>query len=232
MEMVKILAHLALAIVITSYVIKARLLRDRRTVGSLQEEESRSTRPHRHRHQHDQSTFAYRDFTNGDANEDPNAPATTRVIARLRGYDLTPIDSRDGDDDTNRQEEHGSTDHSTRQMEGSGFTDSTNSTNATYMGQSNCTQCMIREEMKRIKIEAIKSQILSKLRLKSIPNVTAWRIPSIPLIQDIMEKYEMQRDAPYLGDSYFGGIGEPDHTDDYHAKTMKVVNFATPGTYC
>ena len=228
--MTKLAAHLTLAIIVVSHLVKGRRLRDRRTIGNLEEEDraltdSSSGRRLRHSSHH-QPGVTFRDFTNGNPSEDHNAPATTRVVARFTGgtFDLSPTEPRGTDDDTSR-EEHGSTDHNTDHVEGSGITDSTNSTtNATSM-YSNCTQCQIRDEMKRLRIEAIKSQILSKLRLTSAPNVTNRRIPSIPLIQRIREQYEMQKDSPHMGDSYFGGGSEP---DDY-AKTMKVVNFATPG---
>ena len=222
MEMTKLAAHLTLAIIVVSHLVKARrLIRDRRTT---EEEETGLNSEHRSRHHHHQAdTITIRDYTNGNPSEDHNALATTRVIARFTG-DLSQTEPRDTNDDTNR-EEQGSTDHNTDHVEGSGITDSTNSTTNTTSEYSNCTQCQIRDEMKRLRIEAIKSQILSKLRLTSAPNVTARRIPSIPLIQRIMEEYEMQKDAPHMGDSYFGGGSEP---DDY-AKTMKVVNFATPG---
>ena len=231
MEMTKLAAHLTLAIIVVSHVVKARRLRDRRTIGNLEEEETDSSSGRRLRHSshHQQGTFTYRDYTNGNPSEDHMAPATTRVIARIDGasFHLSPTEPRGTDDDTNR-EEQGSTDHNDHNIdhvEGSGITDNTNSTTNATSVYSNCTQCQIRDEMKRLRIEAIKSQILSKLRLTSAPNVTARRIPSIPLIQRIMEEYEMQKDAPHMGDSYFGGGSEP---DDY-AKTMKVVNFATPG---
>ena len=230
MEMTKLAAHLTLAIILVSHLVKARRLRDRRTTGNLEEEERALTgmsSGHRLRHgRHQTGTFTIRDYTNGNPSEDHMAPATTRVIARLTGtgFDLSPTEPRDTDGDTSR-EEQGSTDHNTDHVEGSGITDSTNFTTNVTSEYSNCTQCQIRDEMKRLRIEAIKSQILSKLRLTSAPNVTARRIPSIPLIQRIKEQYEMQKDAPHMGDSYFGGGSEP---DDY-AKTMKVVNFATPG---
>ena len=226
--MIKMVAHLTLAIVFMSHLINARLLRERRTVGNVQEEDRTFTESHhRIRHHQGRPLITVRDYTDGNVNEDRMAHATTRVIASLPDLDLNPTEPRDAVVDTNRQDERGLTDQSTVHLLGSGFTDSTNSTNATYFGHSNCTACIIRDEMKRIRIKNIKDEILRKLRLEAPPNITARRIPSIPLIQTIREKYEMQKDAPYsmMADSPYEG-GEP---DDYHARTMKVLNFATPG---
>ena len=217
MEMTKLFAHLTVAFIVASHLVNARRWRDRRTIGNVDDEEvsdiSRPTHRHRHQSRPPQGTFTIRDFTNGNPTEDYMAPATKKVLATLSGVDLSSTD------DSNR-EEQGSSDHTSDRVEGSGITENTNSTINSSSDYSNCTQCYIRDEMKKLRIEAIKSQILSKLRLKEAPNVTARKIPSIPLIQRVVEDIEMQKDAPYMDDSYFSGGGEP---DDFHAKTMKVI---------
>ncbi|XP_013394669.1 growth/differentiation factor 8 [Lingula anatina] len=94
----------------------------------------------------------------------------------------------------------------------------------------NCPHCILREEAKRFRIEAIKNQILSKLRLKAIPNITGLILPKIPPLRSYLDNHPnpnggMLGDDPnILPQEDVSGL----ETDDYHATTVKVFNFAHP----
>jgi hypothetical protein len=84
----------------------------------------------------------------------------------------------------------------------------------------------MREDAKRIRIEVIKQQILHKLRLTAIPNITLANRPRLPPI------------LSHLVDEFGGRTGHAHATaddvtndeanhgdDDYHATTTKVIKF-------
>ena len=89
----------------------------------------------------------------------------------------------------------------------------------------NCSQnCHFSEEMKKLRIEMVKAQILSKLRLKAPPNITAKRLPQIPRLASLLDQFGMQGDAP-------GSKQDQFEADDYHSRTLTVINIATDRKY-
>lgn len=88
---------------------------------------------------------------------------------------------------------------------------------------SNCSRCRMIEETLNMTKEAIKQQILSKLGLRQPPNITGRALPSIPPLNNLLDRYGMQSDAP--GNFKPGPVIEEEE-DDYHAKTEKVISFA------
>ncbi len=96
--------------------------------------------------------------------------------------------------------------------------------NASYPYNCSTSLCVLREEQKEFRIQAVKDQILSKLRLKEPPNVTVNMTKisrDIPLIRNFLEGQEMMADAPY-GPPY-------EEPDPYHARTDKIFKFAKNG---
>lgn len=85
--------------------------------------------------------------------------------------------------------------------------------------QKNCSQCLAREEAKISRIEQIKRDLLEKLGLKQVPNVTRGDLPSIPSgpLDGILKNYGYSSDQPYR---------YPDYDTDFHAKTERIYVFA------
>nr|AZM69106.1 MSTN isoform g [Anas platyrhynchos] len=80
-----------------------------------------------------------------------------------------------------------------------------------------CNACTWRQNTKSSRIEAIKIQILSKLRLEQAPNISRdvikQLLPKAPPLQELIDQYDVQRD-----DSSDGSLED----DDYHATTVFV----------
>ena len=107
----------------------------------------------------------------------------------------------------------------------------------------NCTSrsCRIREEAKRIRLEVIKAQILQKLRLTHVPNITKMDVPRLPTpIEHLIDEYGTDgrlaaaRAADYgsrttssstSDDEGVDDDVEDDEDDDFHATTTKVIKF-------
>ena len=90
----------------------------------------------------------------------------------------------------------------------------------------NCSSCWLREEVKKLRIETIKAQILSKLRLKAPPNITNKSLPRIPSLNRLMQEidhYDMQSDQAHIRN---WRATDSDSGDDFYAKTTKVMNVA------
>ncbi|KAM4626715.1 growth/differentiation factor 8-like isoform 2-T2 [Discoglossus pictus] len=85
-----------------------------------------------------------------------------------------------------------------------------------------CSSCAWREDSKSSRLEAIKLQILSKLRLEQPPNISKDAIkhilPKAPPLQDIIDRYDVQRD-----ESSGGSLED----DDYHATTETIMIMPT-----
>ncbi|XP_073503953.1 growth/differentiation factor 8-like [Phyllobates terribilis] len=84
-----------------------------------------------------------------------------------------------------------------------------------------CTACTWRESTKLSRLEAIKLQILSKLRLEQAPNISKnikHSLPNAPPVQDIIDQYDVQRDS---------GSDGAREDDDYHAITETVIIMPT-----
>lgn len=81
-----------------------------------------------------------------------------------------------------------------------------------------CNACTWRQNTKSSRIEAIKIQILSKLRLETAPNISKDAIrqllPKAPPLRELIDQYDVQRD-----DSSDGSLED----DDYHATTETII---------
>lgn len=88
--------------------------------------------------------------------------------------------------------------------------------------EQDCPVCMWRKHSKEMRLESIKSQILSKLRLKEAPNITRevvnQLLPKAPPLQQILDQHEFQ------GDSFQHNAFVEE--DEYHATTETVISMA------
>ncbi|XP_063788815.1 growth/differentiation factor 8-like [Pseudophryne corroboree] len=85
-----------------------------------------------------------------------------------------------------------------------------------------CSSCTWRQNSKTSRLEAIKAQILSKLRLENAPNISKEGLrnilPKAPPLQDLIDQHDVQRDS--------AGEGSVEE-DDYHATTETVIIMPT-----
>ncbi|NP_001117021.1 growth/differentiation factor 8 precursor [Salmo salar] len=85
-----------------------------------------------------------------------------------------------------------------------------------------CPTCEVRQQIKNMRLHAIKSQILSKLRLKQAPNISRdvvkQLLPKAPPLQQLLDQYDV------LGDDNKDGVMEE---DDEHAITETIMTMAT-----
>ncbi|XP_053327836.1 growth/differentiation factor 8-like [Spea bombifrons] len=85
-----------------------------------------------------------------------------------------------------------------------------------------CSECTWRQNSKPSRLEAIKLQILSKLRMEKPPDISKEAIkqilPRAPPLQDLIDRYDVQRD-----ESSDGSLED----DDYHATTETVIIMPT-----
>nr|AFN84519.1 myostatin [Schizopygopsis pylzovi] len=85
-----------------------------------------------------------------------------------------------------------------------------------------CSTCEFRQHSKLMRLHAIKSQILSKLRLKQAPNISRdvvkQLLPKAPPLQQLLDQYDV------LGDGSKDGAMEE---DDEHATTETIMTMAT-----
>ena len=106
--------------------------------------------------------------------------------------------------------------------------------------QANCSRCMLQEEAKLRRLEAIKSDILTKLGLKQAPNITARSLPNIPPLHQVLENFEKYNSElseskdnlyspPFVMDQYASNE-QLDH-DDYYVNTAKAMSFASKRKY-
>ncbi|KAL8163851.1 UNVERIFIED_CONTAM: Growth/differentiation factor 11 [Gekko kuhli] len=93
---------------------------------------------------------------------------------------------------------------------------------ATEAEEQGCPVCMWRKHSKEMRLESIKSQILSKLRLKEAPNITRevvnQLLPKAPPLQQILDLHDFQGDS-FQHDDYL-------EEDEYHATTETVISMA------
>ena len=83
---------------------------------------------------------------------------------------------------------------------------------------SNCSHCSARQAKRDYRLASIKNEILRKLHLRSPPNITRRQLPDIPPLRDL------------IGDDMVSDSPSNDYSDDdYHATTMKIMLFPTPG---
>lgn len=85
-----------------------------------------------------------------------------------------------------------------------------------------CVTCDVRQQIKTMRLNAIKSQILSKLRMKEAPNISRDTVkqllPKAPPLQQLLDQYDV------LGDDNRDVVTEE---DDQHATTETVMMMAT-----
>lgn len=85
-----------------------------------------------------------------------------------------------------------------------------------------CNACLWRQNTRDSRIEAIKIQILSKLRLETAPNISKDAIrqllPRAPPLRELIDQYDVQRDG-----SSDGALED----DDYHATTETIITMPT-----
>lgn len=85
-----------------------------------------------------------------------------------------------------------------------------------------CPTCEIRQQIKTMRLNAIKSQILSKLRMKQAPNISRDTVkqllPKAPPLLQLLDQYDV------LGDDNKDMIMED---DDEHAITETIMMIAT-----
>lgn len=96
----------------------------------------------------------------------------------------------------------------------------------TLASGSNCSRCSENRERRELRLQSIKSQILSQLGLLEAPNITDRSLPHIPPLDHLLDRYSMQADAPHFvpGPEY----GEE---DDFYISAEKMLSFAhTPPT--
>lgn len=90
-------------------------------------------------------------------------------------------------------------------------------------GARECSACVWREQSKVLRLETIKSQILSKLRLKQAPNISRevvnQLLPKAPPLQQLLDHHDFQGDA--------SSQDEFMEADEYHATTESVITMAS-----
>lgn len=90
-------------------------------------------------------------------------------------------------------------------------------------GARDCSACVWREQSKVLRLETIKSQILSKLRLKQAPNISRevvnQLLPKAPPLQQLLDQHDFQGDASPQDEFV--------EADEYHATTESVITMAS-----
>ncbi|KAK3568714.1 hypothetical protein QTP86_013876 [Hemibagrus guttatus] len=86
--------------------------------------------------------------------------------------------------------------------------------------------CAFRQHSKQLRLQAIKSQILSKLRLKHAPNVSRdvvkQLLPKAPPVQQLLDLYDVLGDDGKPGTA----LQEEEDDDEEHATTETVMSMA------
>jgi len=87
----------------------------------------------------------------------------------------------------------------------------------------NCSaSCTPREALKRMRVETIKLDILKKLRISSLPNMTNQRVPDIPWVRNIIDRNSQQNDSPF---SEVAGRDLDFDFDSEHSTTLRTIIF-------
>lgn len=96
-------------------------------------------------------------------------------------------------------------------------------------GARQCSACAWREQSRALRLETIKSQILSKLRLKHAPNISRavaeQLLPRAPPLQRLLDQHDFQGDAAGTGAAR--ELDEFTEADEYHATTESVIAMAS-----
>lgn len=92
----------------------------------------------------------------------------------------------------------------------------------TSPADTECATCEVRQQIKTMRLNAIKSQILSKLRMREAPNISRdvvqQLLPKAPPLQQLLDQYDV------LGDDNRDVVLEE---DDEHATTETIMIMAT-----
>lgn len=89
----------------------------------------------------------------------------------------------------------------------------------------NCSaSCTPREALKQIRIETTKMDILRKLRITTLPNMTNHRIPNIPFVQNLIERSNQQNDSPYATTDSWSDTNDKELESD-HSTTVRTIIF-------
>lgn len=96
----------------------------------------------------------------------------------------------------------------------------------------NCSaSCTPREALKRIRVETIKLDILKKLRISTMPNMTNQRLPDIAWVRQMVDSSSLQNDSP------FPEVVRRNHDSDdlfafdsEHSTTLRTIIFPNTGT--
>lgn len=94
-------------------------------------------------------------------------------------------------------------------------------------GVRGCPRCEYHEEYKRMRLEAIKAEILSRLNLKEPPKMSNKTLPQNPTISSLIDRfsrYEMPLDEPY---DYNDDSSSWRTQDTYHVKPLEVLLMAS-----
>lgn len=95
----------------------------------------------------------------------------------------------------------------------------------------NCSaSCTPREALKRVRVETIKMDILKKLRISTLPNITNHRVPDIPWVRNLIDRNSQQHDSPFadvVGSNH--DFDEIFASDSEHSTTLRTIIFPTNG---
>jgi hypothetical protein len=81
--------------------------------------------------------------------------------------------------------------------------------------------------LKRMRVETIKLDILKKLRISVLPNVTNQRVPDIPWVRNIIDRNSQQHDSPFSADVVHRDrdLDETFAFDSEHSTTLRTIIF-------
>lgn len=97
------------------------------------------------------------------------------------------------------------------------------------LAEQNCSHCGLRQAKRSYRVEAVKADILWKLRMNVPPNVTGRSLPDIPQIRRIIESHSHPSPGPDCSTHPTTTTSAEDY-DDSFATTLKYVLFAQRGT--
>lgn len=96
-------------------------------------------------------------------------------------------------------------------------------------GARQCSACAWREQSRALRLQTIKTQILSKLRLKQAPNISRavaeQLLPRAPPLQRLLDQHDFQGDAAGIGAAR--ELDDFTEADEYHATTESVIAMAS-----
>ncbi len=87
---------------------------------------------------------------------------------------------------------------------------------------NNCTVCAIRDGDREFRIRAIKNTILERLHFHNLPNMTGRTLPKAPRFSHLLERSEIQSDAPV----YQSGRDYYEYYDHSYGYTERMFTIA------